>query len=1025
MRPGRAVGVLAVDELDNVDRRDVAEIVARVGVGDGDAGRVVGVLAGDGAGVGLLAGQGGGGRRVDPGLGQVEQPVAVGVAGEAGDRPQLVVADGDVGQGHVAGVGHHVGERHRAAHGHVRPGRAVGVLAVDELDDLDGRGVAEVVGRVVVGDGGAGVGVLAGDGADVGLLPGHGGGGRRVGPGLGQVEQAVAVGVAREAGDGAQLVVADDHVGQGDVAGVGHHVGERDGAASGDVRPGWAVGVLAIDELDDLDRRRVAEVVGRVVVADGRASVGVLAGDGADVGLLAGPGGDGSAAGQGGGEPDVGPGLGQVEQAVVVGVAAGGAGDRPQLVVADHDVGQGHVAGVGHHVSEGHRAAHGHVRPGRAVSVLAVDKLDDADARGVWGVAEVVGRVVIANGGAGRVVDVLAGDGADVGLLAGQGGGGGGEDPFLGQVEQAVVVGVAGEAGDRPQFVVADDDVAQRHVAGVGDDVGERQGAAHGHQRPRRAVGVLAVDELDDLDARLVAEVVGRVVVADRRAGVGVPSGDGAGVGLLAGLGDGRLGVGPGLGQVEQAVAVGVAGEAGDRPQLVVSDRDIGQRHVAGVGHHVGEGHRAADGHVRPGRSVGIDAVDELDDVEARAADIVGRVVVGDGGSGAGILAGDGADVGLLAGQGGSGLGVGPGLGGVEQAVVVGVAGEAGDGAQLVVADDHVGQGDVARVGDHVGERHRAAHGHARPGRAVGVLAVDELDDVDTRAAANIVGRVVIGNGGAGRVVGVLGGDGADVGLLAGHGGGGLGVGPGLGQVEQAVVVGVAREAGDGAQLVVADHHVGQRHIARVGHHVGERQRAAHDDDRPGRRVGVLAVDKLDDVNRRGVAEVVGRVVVRDRRAGRVVGILGGDGAGVGLLAGQGDGRLGVGPGLGQVEQAVAVGVAGEARDRPQLVVGDHHVGQGHVARVGHHVGERQRAAGGHLHPGRRVGVLAVDVLDDVDPRRGAEVVGRVVVGDRRAGRVDGVLCGDAAGVGLLAGLGGGGLGRRSRSRSGRAGRCR
>ena len=59
--------------------------------------------------------------------------------------------------------------------------------------------------------------------------------------------------------------------------------------------------------------------------------------------------------------------------------------------------------------------------------------------------------------------------------------------------------------------------------------------------------------------------------------------------------------------------------------------------------------------------------------------------------------------------------------------------------------------------------------------------------------------------------------------------------------------------------------------------------------------------------------EVVGRVAVGDRRAG--VDILGGDGAGVGLLAGQG----GVGPGLGQVEQAVAVGIAGELVMGPSL----------------------------------------------------------------------------------------------------------
>ena len=50
-------------------------------------------------------------------------------------------------------------------------------------------------------------------------------------------------------------------------------------------------------------------------------------------------------------------------------------------------------------------------------------------------------------------------------------------------------------------------------------------------------------------------------------------------------------------------------------------------------------------------------------------------------------------------------------------------------------------------------------------------------------------------------VLASLASDGGDVGLLAGLGGGGLGVGPGLGQVEQAVVVGVATEAGDWPSL--------------------------------------------------------------------------------------------------------------------------------------------------------------------------------------------------------------------------------
>ena len=126
----------------------VAEVVGRVVVGDGRARRAVGVRAGDRADVGLLAGQGGGGGGVSPGLGQVEQAVAVGVAGEAGDRSRLVVGDGHVGERHVARVGHDVSKRHRAAHRHVRPGRRIGVLPVDELDDLNARGVAKVIVRI-------------------------------------------------------------------------------------------------------------------------------------------------------------------------------------------------------------------------------------------------------------------------------------------------------------------------------------------------------------------------------------------------------------------------------------------------------------------------------------------------------------------------------------------------------------------------------------------------------------------------------------------------------------------------------------------------------------------------------------------------------------------------------------------------------------------------------------------------------------------------------------------------------------
>src|SRR5207248_196511 len=133
-----------------------------------------------------------------------------GPAGRGGGRDEGGAGGDDVGEDDALGVAGPV----------VREGDGVGEVSAggDGVGGVGlghgqvGRGVAEVVGRVVVGDGGAGVGVPAGDGAGVGLLAGQGGGRLRVDPRLGEVEQAVAVGVAGEAGDGAQLVVADDDV---------------------------------------------------------------------------------------------------------------------------------------------------------------------------------------------------------------------------------------------------------------------------------------------------------------------------------------------------------------------------------------------------------------------------------------------------------------------------------------------------------------------------------------------------------------------------------------------------------------------------------------------------------------------------------------------------------------------------------------------------------------------------------------------------------------------------------------------
>src|SRR5690606_10203457 len=72
--------------------------------------------------------------------------------------------------------------------------------------------------------------------------------------------------------------------------------------------------------------------------------------------------------------------------------------------------------------------------------------------------------------------------------------------------------------------------------------------------------------------------------------------------------------------------------------------------------------------------------------------------------------------------------------------------------------------------------------------------------------------------------------------------------------------------------------------------------------------------------------------------------------------------------------------------DRAEHVVGHGDAGDGDVALVADDVGPGHGVADGHVRAGGVVGVLAVGGLLDVDARFDAEVVGRVVVGDRAAG---------------------------------------
>src|SRR5690606_18559657 len=124
-----------------------AEVVAVVAVGDSAAG---GRCARGRACVLVLASRGVG--RASGREGVAHRQGAV----WAGEADGLVVADTDVGQGHVAVVGDEVGPGDGAAHGDEGTGVAVGVLAVGGLLDVDAWIAAEVVAGVAVGDGAAG-----------------------------------------------------------------------------------------------------------------------------------------------------------------------------------------------------------------------------------------------------------------------------------------------------------------------------------------------------------------------------------------------------------------------------------------------------------------------------------------------------------------------------------------------------------------------------------------------------------------------------------------------------------------------------------------------------------------------------------------------------------------------------------------------------------------------------------------------------------------------------------------------------
>ena len=106
---------------------------------------------------------------VGPGLGEIQLAVAV-TAREGGRGVGVVIAQGDVGEGDVAGVGDGVG-----IGDHLTGAADAGL--VGELDDGDARGLGQRFGVVIVigdvtsywGRAGDGGGVVLQAGVDIGL----------------------------------------------------------------------------------------------------------------------------------------------------------------------------------------------------------------------------------------------------------------------------------------------------------------------------------------------------------------------------------------------------------------------------------------------------------------------------------------------------------------------------------------------------------------------------------------------------------------------------------------------------------------------------------------------------------------------------------------------------------------------------------------------------------------------------------------------------------------------------------------
>ena len=276
------------------------------------------------------------------------------------------------------------------------------------------------------------------------------------------------------------------------------------------------------------------------------------------------------------------------------------------------------------------------------------------------------------------------------------------------------------------------------------------------------------------------------------------------------------------------------------RRQLIIGQRDIRQRDIAGVGNAIAPGDDVAYIDQRAGGRVGIDAIGVFAQIKARrAAKIVARIGYSHGVAN-GRQTGDSPNVGVLARRRYAGNNNGSTFARQE--------GEAGGQwvlrCQLVIGQGHIGQGHIAGIGEDIAPGDRIAHRDEWPGGAVSIDAVGILAQRECGVAAKVVTRIDGGHGRrdcSGGAVRVRRCHRAEIGILTG--------GRHTGRADGDRLAGNQRHAGGERvlrrQLIVGQGYVGQGDIAGVGDVVRPHHGVAHGDERPGGAVGIGAVGVL------------------------------------------------------------------------------------------------------------------------------------------------------------------------------------